>query len=508
MASTYTMVAYGSQGSAVKQLQSELNRRGYSLDEDGIFGKKTRAAVRDYQKKNGLRMVDGIAGDETWGSLLASPTAEEQAALDAAAAEAARPRAEVTESTARRLQELEKGYTPSDEVAAAREYRDSVAALEPEGYESGFSEKLQALYDQIAGRKAFEYDPEEDEDYQRYAKLYAARGAAAMEDTLGKAAALTGGYGSSYAQTAGQQAYNGYLQELAALDAAAAEAARPRAEVTESTARRLQELEKGYTPSDEVAAAREYRDSVAALEPEGYESGFSEKLQALYDQIAGRKAFEYDPEEDEDYQRYAKLYAARGAAAMEDTLGKAAALTGGYGSSYAQTAGQQAYNGYLQELAALVPELRQAALAEYRQEGQALETQYDLLTQQEKNEYQRWQDGRKEWEKLLAAAQDEYESAGDRDQKLYQALLNHFEDKAEQEKKLSSSGVRLVDSGEDGGRGESLSSTAAESLQRAVRNYLKKGNGDLAQALVEKYAQRMTPAQRQRFDALLSGGGQ
>ena len=30
----------------------------------------------------------------------------------------------------------------------------------------------------------------------------------------------------------------------------------------------------------------------------------------------------------------------------------------------------------------------------------------------------------------------------------------------------------------------------------------------MAQALVEKYARRMTPAQRQRFDALLSGGGQ
>ena len=42
----------------------------------------------------------------------------------------------------------------------------------------------------------------------------------------------------------------------------------------------------------------------------------------------------------------------------------------------------------------------------------------------------------------------------------------------------------------------------------AVTFTLKKGNGDLAQALVEKYAQRMTPAQRQRFDALLSGGGQ
>ena len=43
MASTYTMVAYGSQSSAVKQLQSELNRRGYSLDEDGIFGKKNKS---------------------------------------------------------------------------------------------------------------------------------------------------------------------------------------------------------------------------------------------------------------------------------------------------------------------------------------------------------------------------------------------------------------------------------------------------------------------------------
>ena len=80
MASTYTMVAYGSQGSAVRQLQNELNKRGYSLDQDGIFGKKTRAAVRDYQKKNGLTMVDGIAGDETWGSLLSAPTAAEQAA--------------------------------------------------------------------------------------------------------------------------------------------------------------------------------------------------------------------------------------------------------------------------------------------------------------------------------------------------------------------------------------------------------------------------------------------
>ena len=64
MASTYTMVAYGSQGSAVKQLQSELNRRGYSLDEDGIFGKKTRAAVRDYKPSLSLRDISPRGRDE------------------------------------------------------------------------------------------------------------------------------------------------------------------------------------------------------------------------------------------------------------------------------------------------------------------------------------------------------------------------------------------------------------------------------------------------------------
>ena len=337
MASTYTMVAYGSQGSAVRQLQNELNKRGYSLDQDGIFGKKTRAAVRDYQKKNGLTMVDGIAGDETWGSLLSAPTAAEQAAQAAAAAEAAAPRAEVTAGTARRLQELERGYTPSDEATAAQAYRDSVAALEPEAYRSRFEERLQALYDQIAGREAFDYDPEEDESYQRYARLYAARGAAAMEDTLGKAAALTGGYASSYAQSAGQQAYNGYLQELAAL----------------------------------------------------------------------------------------------------------------------------------------VPELRQAALAEYQQEGKALQNQYSMLDAQEKADYDRWQEARGDWQKQLEAAQ----------------------------------AVRLTDSGGTGSRSESLSSTAAESLQRAVVNYLKRGNGDLAQALAAQYTARMTPAQRQRFEKLLGQYG-
>ena len=47
MASTYRQVGYGSTGSAVSKLQTVLNEHGYDLAVDGIFGEKTRAAVRD-----------------------------------------------------------------------------------------------------------------------------------------------------------------------------------------------------------------------------------------------------------------------------------------------------------------------------------------------------------------------------------------------------------------------------------------------------------------------------
>lgn len=54
----------GSQGAAVKKLQSALH-----LAQDGIFGRITDEAVRDFQRKNGLK-ADGIVSDDTWAKLL------------------------------------------------------------------------------------------------------------------------------------------------------------------------------------------------------------------------------------------------------------------------------------------------------------------------------------------------------------------------------------------------------------------------------------------------------
>lgn len=63
------LVKKSSKGEAVRKLQEMLNAKGYKLTEDGDFGSKTEAAVKAYQKANGLE-VDGEVGEKTWASLM------------------------------------------------------------------------------------------------------------------------------------------------------------------------------------------------------------------------------------------------------------------------------------------------------------------------------------------------------------------------------------------------------------------------------------------------------
>ena len=190
-------------------------------------------------------------------------------------------------------------------------------------------------------------------------------------------------------------------------------------------------------------------------------------------------------------------------------MGQTAALTGGYASSYAETAGQQAYERYMQELMAMLPEFQEQAQKTYDREGQALREQYDLLDKREKQRYDRWQDDLSAWEREYAQAQAQYDSAGQQDRKLYETALAHYRSMAQQEQKLSASGAE-VGRGEAAASsgGESLSSTAADSLYRAAGNYLKKGQAQEAAALLGQYGDRMTPAQRKRFEKLFASHGQ
>lgn len=88
------------------------------------------------------------------------------------------------------------------------------------------AEELSAIYDRGVkntsslmeqyGSNQFSYNPETDANYQAYLKLARENGKLAMEDTLAKASAMTGGYSNSNAQLAGQKIYNQHLSEAEA----------------------------------------------------------------------------------------------------------------------------------------------------------------------------------------------------------------------------------------------------------------------------------------------------
>ena len=148
-----------------------------------------------------------------------------------------------------------------------------------------------------------------------------------------------------------------------------------------------------YTPSDAVTQADAQLQQHLANKPGEWQGGtWSDQLNEKINQILNRDKFSYDLNGDMLYQQYRDQYTTQGKLASMDVMGQAAAMTGGYGNSYAQTAGQQAYQSYLQQLNDKVPELYQLALNQYNQEGQALYDQAGILAQMDDQEYGRYQD--------------------------------------------------------------------------------------------------------------------
>lgn len=130
----------------------------------------------------------------------------------------------------------------------------------------------------------------------------------------------------------------------------------------------------------------------AQKEKPTYAGTYDGQLDQLYNQIVNRKPFTYDINSDMLYQQYKDQYMNLGQLAMRDTMGQAAALTGGYGNTYAQGAGQQQYDAYLQKLNEVVPQLYGMAQDQYNREGDALQQQFAMTGDLSDREYGRYQD--------------------------------------------------------------------------------------------------------------------
>ena len=250
---TYKQVSYGSQGSDVTELQKLLNKNGDSLKEDGTFGSQMQQAVRDYQQKNKLA-VDGIAGSNK-----VPPGSATAPSFDNTA------------------------YQPSGAVTQAMALLNQQLSQKPGAYQSTWQTQLNDTIDKILNREKFSYDLNADAFYQQYKDKFVQQGKMAMMDTIGQAQAMTGGYGNSYAQSVGQQAYQAQLQNLNDIVPELYQMA------LDQYNQEGQDLYNQYAMlvAQENQDYGRYRDQV---------SDFYTQLQQMYDQ--------YNAERDYDYSKY------------------------------------------------------------------------------------------------------------------------------------------------------------------------------------------------------------
>ena len=168
---------------------------------------------------------------------------------------------------------------------------------------------------------------------------------------------------------------------------------------------------RDYQESDRVKKLAEQLSQLEAAKPGAWTGGqYGQQMQDALKALQNRKKFSYDVNSDALYQQYKDKYVQQGKQAMQDTMGQAAALTGGYGSTYGQAVGQQQYNAYLQNLNDVVPELYQLALERYNMEGDDLKTQYSLLADQYQQEYGQYRDMLSDWQTDRSFLSGRYDS--------------------------------------------------------------------------------------------------
>lgn len=155
---------------------------------------------------------------------------------------------------------------------------------------------------------------------------------------------------------------------------------------------------------------------------------YGQLIKDQMDKINNRQKFTYDLNGDALYQQYKDQYMTQGRLASADAIGQASAMTGGYGNSYAATVGNQAYQGYLQKLNDVVPELYNMAYNRHQQEGQDMKDMLSIYQNQYGIEYGEHRDKVSDYNTELARLQDAYYNEKDFDYSKFSTDRSFYND--------------------------------------------------------------------------------
>lgn len=203
--------------------------------------------------------------------------------------------------------------------------------------------------------------------------------------------------------------------------------------ISDASRQSLNYYSQGYNPSQQVTDAKNYLQSVIDQKPGEYTSRYAGTIDDLYSRIMNRPKFTYDLNKDPAYQQYKHHYTTLGQRAMQDTVGNAAALTGGYGNSWAATAGSQAYQQYLQQLNDMVPQLEDRAYNRYNQEGEDMRQNLSIAQGLDTAEYGKYRDTVGDWQQDRSFAAQRYDQEYQNDYNNWMNMLSYWQQLAQAE---------------------------------------------------------------------------
>lgn len=202
---------------------------------------------------------------------------------------------------------------------------------------------------------------------------------------------------------------------------------------TENYYKRLQAQENSkpdpYKESDRVSDAYNRLKDAEADKPGEFQSKYEDQINSILDSILNNKSFSYTADDlanDDLYQMYRENYTKQGDKAMRDTMGNAAALTGGYGSTYATAAGQQAYDEYLSQLNDKAMEFRDKAYQQYLNEQADRYNQMNVVTGLDNTDYSRYRDTVDDYWKNLSYLSGRYDTERKFDYGQYRDNLSDY----------------------------------------------------------------------------------
>lgn len=147
-----------------------------------------------------------------------------------------------------------------------------------------------------------------------------------------------------------------------------------------------------YKQSQALTDALDELNNWRGTKPGDYQSPYASQIEDLYNRVSNPEKFTYDPNADPLYQMYADRYGQNARRSMNDTMADAAALTGGYGNSYAQAVAQQAYDEQMQRLNDALPTLYNQAYGEYTDRQNQLLNQLQTAQAMDETAYGRYRD--------------------------------------------------------------------------------------------------------------------